>query len=82
VENYANWNRPQIPALTLPPSSSAHAPTVQRAFGAATAMLLGHSLAVAAQDVAHSFSELRGVVRPDAPITLMDRLFPKEGKAR
>jgi len=46
-----------------------------RAFGAATAMLLGHSQAVAAQDVAHSFSELRSAVRPDAPITVMDSLF-------
>ena len=46
-----------------------------RAFGAATAMLLGYSQAVAAQDAAHSFSELRGVVRPNAPITVIDGLF-------
>ena len=52
-----------------------------RAFGAATAMLLGHSQGVAAQDVAHSFSELRGVVRPDAPITVMDSVFSeRKGK--
>ena len=47
------------------------------ACGVATALLLGHSPAVAAQDVAHSFSELRGIVRPDAPITVMDSLFSK-----
>ena len=52
-----------------------------RAFGAAAAMLLGHSQAVAAQDVAHSFSELRGVVRPDAPMTVMDGSF-SETKGR
>ncbi len=52
-----------------------------RAFGAATAMLLGSSQAVAAQDPAHSFSELRGVVLPDATITVMDsRLSERNGK--
>ena len=52
-----------------------------RAFGTATAILLGHSQAVAAQDVAHSFGELRGVVRPDAPITVIDSHF-SERKGR
>ena len=52
-----------------------------RALGAATAILLGQSQTIAAQDVAHSFSELRGVVRPDAPLTVMDsRYSERKGK--
>lgn len=46
-----------------------------RALGVATAMVLGHSQAVAAQDVAHSLGELRGVVRSEAPVTVIDGLF-------
>ena len=52
-----------------------------RAVGVTTVMLLGHSQAVAAQDVVHSFSDLRGVVRPTAPITVMDSFFSeRKGK--
>jgi hypothetical protein len=44
-------------------------------------MLFAQSQAVAAQDVAYSFGELRGVVRPDVPVTVMDNRF-SERKGR
>ena len=54
-----------------------------RVLGVATALLPGHSQAAGAQVVAGSFTELRGVVRPDTPITVMDsRFFGEEGQAR
>ena len=52
-----------------------------RASVAVLTIALGHSQAAAAQDVARSFSELRSVVRPDAPITVMDSRF-NESKGR
>ena len=53
-------------------------PRFVRALGVTTAMLLAHSPAAAAQDVARSFSELPGAVRADAPIIVMDSRFSEK----